>query len=299
MYRLRSACLTAALCSGLAMAAAAQPATAAGPAPGAAPAPAESPLLFDPQQLPAFHGKVAQYSLTPRGGVDGFILEDGSQVHVSPRLSTQLVFLVRPGDTVTVHGVRAEQGGLILALSVANDAGGKPLLDPHANRQMHGAPVVAQGRIKAQLYDRRDEVDGVVLEDGSQIRLWPGLARHLAAELAPGQTIYARGFGRETLLGKLVLPEVIGPTEAEAVALPMHPMPGGPQGAPWEHGAMMQGPMMQGPGMHGPMMGGAMMQGPMMDGAMMHEHGHMRHGPGMEEPDGHAAAAAPAAAPAK
>ncbi len=293
MSRLRSAFLTAALCSGLGTAAAAQPAPAANPAPAAASGPAESPLLFDPQQLPAFHGKVAQYSLTPRGGVDGLILADGTQVHVSPRLSTQLVFLVRPGDAVTVHGVRTERGGLILALSVANDAGGKPLLDPRANREIHGAPVVAQGRIKAQLYSRRDEVDGVLLEDGSQIRLWPGVAHQLAAELAPGQTIYARGFGRETLLGKVVLPQVLGPTEAEAAPLPPHPMPGmpgGPAEAAWGQGPMMHEEMMHGPMMHE-------MHGPMMHGAGMMGAGMM--GSGMMEPGQHPAPAAPAAAPAK
>jgi hypothetical protein len=33
----------------------------------------------DPDQFPAVHGKVAQYSLTPRGEVDGLILDDGTQ----------------------------------------------------------------------------------------------------------------------------------------------------------------------------------------------------------------------------
>ncbi|MEJ1977788.1 MAG: hypothetical protein WDN49_18450 [Acetobacteraceae bacterium] len=204
----------------MAFAAAAQSA-----APPPAAAPAQPRRLFDPQQLPAFHGKVSQYSLTPWGGVDGLILDDGTQVHVNPRLSTQLVFLVRPGDTVTVHGVKAELGALILALSVANDAGGTTLVDDAVNRPMRDDPVVAQGRIKAQLFNRRDEVDGVLLEDGSQIRLWPSTARRIAAQLAPGQMIYASGFGRTSLLGKVVLPRLIGPTEAEATELPMPAMP--------------------------------------------------------------------------
>jgi hypothetical protein len=265
MLRIRTALLSASLCSGLAFAAAAQTA----PAPAA---PAAAPhMLFDPAQLPAFHGKVVQYSLTPRGGVDGFILDNGAQVHVSPRLSTQLVFLVRPGDAVTVHGVKAESGSLILALSVANDAGGKTLVDGVVNRRMRGAPVVAQGRIKAQLHNRMDEVDGVLLDDGTQIRLWPREARRIAAQLAPGQSIYASGFGQTSLLGKVVLPQRIGPTEAEAADLQ-------PQGMPVDvmmGGGRMGNPGMRGPGMHGPGF----------------------HGQEMRERDMHAGAGAPPPAP--
>ena len=33
---------------------------------------------YDPDQFPAIRGKVAQYSLTPRGEVDGLILDDGT-----------------------------------------------------------------------------------------------------------------------------------------------------------------------------------------------------------------------------
>jgi len=248
MFRFRIVLLSATLCSGLAFAAAAQPTPPA--------APAQPRMLFDPQQLPAFHGKVAQYSLTPRGGVDGLILDDGTQVHVSTRLSTELVFLVKPGDTVTVHGVKAESGSLILALSVANDAGGKTLVDGIVNRRMHDDAVVAHGRIKAQLHNEQDEVDGVVLEDGSQIRLWPAAARQIVGLLAPGQTIYASGLGRTTLLGKVVLPRIIGPTEAEAMELPRPAMPTGGMGEMGETGGRMGEPRMHGPGGREPGMEG-------------------------------------------
>ena len=49
-------------------------------------------------------GKVAQYSLTPRGAVDGLILADGTEAYLPPHLSTQIVFAVRPGDAVTIEG---------------------------------------------------------------------------------------------------------------------------------------------------------------------------------------------------
>ncbi|HJU20543.1 MAG TPA: hypothetical protein VJ770_29175 [Stellaceae bacterium] len=62
---------------------------------------------FDPSQFPAVEGRVAQYSLTPRGDVDGLILDDGTEVHLPPHLGAQLVFSVKPGDPVTVRGLKA------------------------------------------------------------------------------------------------------------------------------------------------------------------------------------------------
>ena len=45
---------------------------------------------YDPQQLPALQGKVAQYSLTPRGDVDGLILDDGTIVRLPPEEADRL-----------------------------------------------------------------------------------------------------------------------------------------------------------------------------------------------------------------
>ena len=42
--------------------------------------------LWDPTQLPATRGTVKQYTLTPRGDVDGLILSDGTEVKLPPHL---------------------------------------------------------------------------------------------------------------------------------------------------------------------------------------------------------------------
>jgi hypothetical protein len=54
------------------------------PAPAAGQAP-----LYDPQQLPAQCGQVQQFTLTPRGDIDGLILSDGTEVKTPPHLSTE------------------------------------------------------------------------------------------------------------------------------------------------------------------------------------------------------------------
>jgi hypothetical protein len=77
---------------------------------------------LDAAQFPETKGVVRQYTLTPRGDVDGFILTDGTEVKVPKHLSAQLVYAVRPGDAVTVRGLKAFALPLIDAATITNDA---------------------------------------------------------------------------------------------------------------------------------------------------------------------------------
>jgi len=60
---------------------------------------------WDASQLPETRGIIKQYTLTPRGDVDGLILNDGTEVTLPPHLTSQIVFAVRPGDAVTIRGL--------------------------------------------------------------------------------------------------------------------------------------------------------------------------------------------------
>src|SRR5580700_7718883 len=72
---------------------------------------------WDASQLPETRGIVKQYTLTPRGDVDGLILNDGTEVTLPPHLTSQIVFAVRPGDAVTIRGLKARALPLIEAAS--------------------------------------------------------------------------------------------------------------------------------------------------------------------------------------
>src|SRR5262245_38048973 len=116
---------------------------------------------YDPQQLPALQGKVARHSLTPRGDVDGLILEDGTEIHLPPHLGAQLVFTVKPGDRITVHGLKARAIAMVQAISVTNDATGATVIDngpggPPGPRDS-GTYLSAQGHIKTQLHGPRGD----------------------------------------------------------------------------------------------------------------------------------------------
>lgn len=194
---------------------------------------AQNAATYDPNQLPATKGKVAEYSLTPRGDVDGLILTDGTEVHLPPHLSTQLVFAVKPGDAVTIHGLRARAIPMIQAMSVTNDATGNTVTDtgPGGPPGPRGAEqaLTAQGRIKAQLHGPQGDLNGALLEDGTIVRLPPPEAERLAADLTPGAMLYVKGDGFAGPLGRVIAAQSIGPnaTQLAEVAAPPPPPPPG------------------------------------------------------------------------
>jgi hypothetical protein len=95
--------------------------------------------LWDSTQLPETRGVVKQYTLTPRGDVDGLILNDGTEVTLPPHLTNQIVFAVRPGDAVTVRGLKARALPLIDAALVTNSATGVAVVE-RGPRAVPGGP---------------------------------------------------------------------------------------------------------------------------------------------------------------
>lgn len=202
--------------------------------------------VYDPAQLPEVKGKVAQYLLTPRGDVDGLMLADGTEVHVAPHVSTQLVFAVKPGDAVTIHGLKAKVAPLVLAASITNDATGAVVLSGPHGPQGALNQIEASGRVKAQLHTPRGDVDGVLLEGGTIVRLPPPEAQKLAAQLADGQSLFVRGFGYEGVLGRVIAAKELGADKDH-----LQPV-AGPHGfGPGGHMHGHHGPWEDGPGDHG------------------------------------------------
>jgi len=231
MTRLKTALLAATLLVGASGLALAQPGPGR-PMQGQA---GVSGPAFDPAQLPAFHGKVTQYLLTPRGDVEGFMLADGTEVHINPRLSTELVYAVRPGDSVTIHGLKAKAASLVAAASVTNDATSATVTGAMGRSPRDRfATIDDHGVIKAVLHEPRGEINGVLLEDGTAVRLPPQEARKHTAELAVGQTLYVKGFGSDSPLGKVVMARQLGSDPAKMADIAMPRWHGGEA---WHHGA--------------------------------------------------------------
>jgi len=60
------------------------------------------------------------------------------------------------------------------------------------------------------LHEARGEINGVLLDNGTVVRLPPPEAKKYAANLAIGQKLFARGFGVTSPLGTLVMARQIG-----------------------------------------------------------------------------------------
>lgn len=196
---------------------------------------AQQAATYDPAQLPEIQGKVAEYSLTPRGDVDGLILADGTEVHLPPHLGTQLVFAVKPGDAVTIRGLKARAAPMVQAMSVKNDASGATVVDNGpAGGPRRGDPqqqLTATGTIKAQLHGPQGDLNGVLLADGMIVRLPPPEAQRLASTLAVGAPLTVRGGGFEGPLGRVIAARSIGSDPGQLVEVAAAP-PGrrGPKG---------------------------------------------------------------------
>ena len=209
-----------------------------------APVAGQTPL-YDPQQLPAQRGQVQQFTLTPRGDIDGLILTDGTEVKTPPHLSTQIAHAIKPGDTVTIHGLHAAALPLVQAVSITDDATGA-----HGHRQWTAQPrprtsrttaadhdgygrrrplpglTEVQSRVWMALHGPQGDVNGALLDDGTIVRLPPPEAYRFASLLQPGQTIVAKGSELITAMGKVLDAQQIGASREQLSLVETAPGPG-------------------------------------------------------------------------
>ena len=225
----------------------------------AAAAAAAAAGFYDDASLPAVTGPVAQYDLTPRGDVDGLILRDGTEIHFPPHLGTALASVVRPGDTVTAHGLKARALPLFRAVSITDATSGRTVADdgadlgrppppppppggpggpgdpgrgPGGPRVGGGpmrppGPVIARaGTVRAVLHGPAGDADGVLLADGTMVHLPPPAFATEARLLVPGAAVFASGPGVSNVLGTSIAAETLGTTQADAKRLAFPPPPG-------------------------------------------------------------------------
>ena len=182
---------------------------------------------YDPNQLPSYRGQVQFFTLTPPGDIDGLILTDGTEIKTPPHLSTALALTIRPGDAITVHGLKAAQLPLVQALSITNDATGRSVIDFGPDHAGPPSPVsqtaerqAVSGRIRMMLHGPLGDINGVLLEDGTVLRVPPPEVSRFNALFAPGQAIAARGIERVNVAGKVVEVTAIGASPEHLQSIP-------------------------------------------------------------------------------
>jgi hypothetical protein len=228
---------TALVCCIIADFASAQPMPPpAGPV-AAPPPPLAGGPAYDLQQLPEIRGLVQRFTLTPRGDLDGFVLADGTDVHLPPHLSAQLAAAVRPGDSVSIRGYRSATVPLVVATAVTDPATNQTVVDRGPPPPGFGPPpplppgvpapgaqqASLNGRVQTALYGPAGDLNGAVLDDGTIVRLPPPAAYQSSSLLAPGQAITVQGWRLNTPYGQVVDAQSVGPASAQTTVAPPPP----------------------------------------------------------------------------
>lgn len=182
----------------------------AGIAPVVPPPPPGGGPLADAGVAITAQGTVSRFLTNPDGDVDGFLTSDGMLVHFPPHMGTQLTSMVRPGDNVQISGWRNAAGNLT-AQRITDTRSGQQLVDqppqPGAQRlprELRGAGLSrlsVQGQVVHVTTAPRGEPDGVILADGTVIKLTPPIAQQFAALVQTGARVSAQGYGTRNQYG--------------------------------------------------------------------------------------------------
>jgi hypothetical protein len=191
---------------------------------------------LDPAYLPETRGILDRFLLDPRGDVDGMLLTDGTEVHFSSYLSSQIVPGLLPGAEVTVRGVRPLGVDIVDAVFLRTPDGTQ-IVDrgpPGRGRGRVGyvimerddrspeiirarRPVDVEGVVRRALHGPKGETSGVLLDDGRIVKM-PVHTEGLPPDmLAPGDKLVARGESVTSTLGTVV--------DAHEFTVSMAPLP--------------------------------------------------------------------------
>jgi hypothetical protein len=178
--------------------------------PSPPPTPAPAPIAAQQQSVVAT-GTVSRFVINPEGDVDGFLLADGSLVHFPPHMGSQLVSVIHQGDAVRIAGFR-DGAGNITAQQIANERTSQQVVDQpppvdalRAPPALRGAGLVrlsAKGTVARVTTAPRGEPDGVMLRDGTIIKMPPPVAQQFANLLRPDVVVAATGYGTRNQYGE-------------------------------------------------------------------------------------------------
>lgn len=160
-------------------------------------------------------GTVKRFLINPEGDVDGMLLTDNNVVMFPPHLGAQVTASASAGDNVRVSGSTIP-GGTLRAQQIVNVRTGQTIddgpsrlapgmPDPRLPNALRGGGLIkieASGSVVRVTTAPRGEPDGVLLADGTVIKLTPPVATQFAGLLRPGTVIAAQGYGTRNQYGE-------------------------------------------------------------------------------------------------
>lgn len=165
-----------------------------------------------PKSEETVSGKVKEFLRNDRNDVDGLRLENGREVHFPPHLAASVMKLVQPGDEITVRGAEETRprGEVVFELSRIECRGEKlnidrpePPLGPAARTREEA--MNATGKIREFASNRHGDVDGLLLIDGTEVKLPPHQGRELQDLVKVGDEVRVEGRRHETPRGDIHL----------------------------------------------------------------------------------------------
>lgn len=181
-------------------------------------------------------GIVKRYVINEFGDVEGLMATDGTQVRFPPHMGGDLTGALKPGDPFIAEG-EGNPNAAFRAYTIGKP-GGPPLTEARPSASARSvsrdvrngalAAIDVDGVVEALLHAPRGEVDGVVLTDGTIVRLPPRGRPPGLATLRVGARVTATGLGTSNRYGRCIRADRMG-VDGEP---PMPLQPRGPQSPP-------------------------------------------------------------------
>ncbi len=145
---------------------------------------------IDPDSLSPVKSKVARFLFHPRGDADGMLLANGLEAHFPPHLSRKVLRRIRPGERVTLYGVKPRGAEMIACVAIESGKGVR--IDdtgPAANGRKGESPenhrhadddglrrIEIEDTIERELHGPKGEVRGLLLSSSRIARFPPHAA---------------------------------------------------------------------------------------------------------------------------
>ena len=166
----------------------------------------------------ACRGVVRLYLVSEFGDVEGIVAQDNTQVRFPPHMGPDLVRALKPGDRFVAQG-RGAAGRGFRAYAIGRE-GATPLVEARPSDVVVPTPpevraaaleaMHVDGIVAAILRGPRDEIDGVLMNDDTIVRLPPRSAIVDGDALRVGAKLTAEGYGTRNRYGRALRAEKVG-----------------------------------------------------------------------------------------
>jgi hypothetical protein len=160
----------------------------------------DAPYRQDTPQsgVTSMNGKIVKETKNPHGDIDGWILEDGTAVHFPPHVYRSFQDQIKPGDSIAVQVTpRTDRDGRQIKEVVTVQKGDRTFTvePPRRDRSEHvkEEAMKRSGTVTGFHENPHGDVDGIFLDDDTEVKFPPHMGDKIQNAVAIGDTIIAQG----------------------------------------------------------------------------------------------------------